>query len=189
VLVDGRPLSSCTTPAFEIDGKSLLTIEGLADGDRLHPIQQAFWQEGGFECGFCTPGMILSVYSLLSENPNPTDDEIKHRLASNMCRCTGYVSILAAVKRAAELMRSNETATLAKHGLRLDGRERFAATDHTADLQRPGMLYAKISQSDAPATIKKIRRRQSWRRSSPCSRVMISRALILTGPLIKTRRS
>lgn len=158
VLVDGRPLSACTTPAFEIDGRSLLTIEGLADDDKLHPIQQAFWQEGSFECGYCTPGMILSVHSLLSEIPNPTDDEIKHRLASNICRCTGYVSIIAAVKRAAELMRTNETGTLAKHGLRLDGREKVRGEPiYTADLQRPGMLYAKILRSPMPhAAIKQI---------------------------------
>ena len=106
----------------------------------------------------CTPGMILSVYSLLSEIPKPTDDEIKHCLASNICRCTGYVSDIAAVKRAVALMRTNETGTLAKYGLRLDGREKVRGEPiYTADLRRPGMLYAKILRSPLPhATIKKI---------------------------------
>src|SRR5919112_2955693 len=94
VLVDGAPVSSCMTPAFEIDNKSVTTIEGLAQGDNLHPIQQAFWQEGGFECGYCTPGMILTAYALLSENPDPSEEEIKHCLSSNICRCTGYVPII-----------------------------------------------------------------------------------------------
>src|SRR5215475_11649060 len=89
VLVDGRPVSSCATLAFEIDGKTVTTIEGLAEGDKLHPIQRAFWEQGGFECGYCTPGMILLAYSLLTENPQPSDEEIKHWLSSNLCRCTG----------------------------------------------------------------------------------------------------
>jgi aerobic carbon-monoxide dehydrogenase small subunit len=97
VLVDGRPVSSCATPAFEIDGKTVTTIEGLAQGDKLHPIQRAFWEEGGFECGYCTPGMILLAYALFTENPQPSDEEIKHWLSSNLCRCTGYVSIIAAI--------------------------------------------------------------------------------------------
>lgn len=158
VLVDGRPVSSCTTLAFEIDGKSMLTIEGLADGDRLHPIQQAFWQAGGFECGYCTPGMILSTYSLLSENSNPTDQDIKNSLAGNICRCTGYVAIIAAVKRAAESLRANVTGAPAESEFRLDGREKVRGEPiYTADLRRPGMLYAKILRSPVPhATIKKI---------------------------------
>ncbi|MBM4261993.1 MAG: 2Fe-2S iron-sulfur cluster binding domain-containing protein [Deltaproteobacteria bacterium] len=158
VLVDGNPVSACTTPAFEIDGKSLLTIEGLADGDKLHPIQQAFWQEGGFECGYCTPGMILSTYALLAKTPNPTDEEIKHHLASNICRCTGYVSIIAAVKRAADLLRTKATQPLDRERLRLDGAEKVrGAPIYTADLQRPGMLYAKILRSPLPhAVIRRI---------------------------------
>ncbi len=156
VLLDGRPISSCATPAFEIDGKSLRTIEGLAQGDKLHPIQQAFWEAGGLECGYCTPGMILSTHALLVENPNPTDDEIKHCLASNICRCTGYVSIIAAVKRAVDLVRANGAP--GEHELRLDGREKVRGEPiYTADLARPGMLYGKILRSPLPhATIKRI---------------------------------
>src|SRR5918999_1147224 len=107
VLVDGRPVSSCATPAFEIDGKTVMTIEGLAEGDKLHPIQRAFWEQGAFECGYCTPGMILLAYALLTENPHPNDEEIKHWLSSNLCRCNGYLSIIAAIKRAGQLMRGN----------------------------------------------------------------------------------
>lgn len=151
VLVDGHPVSACTTPVFEIDGRSVLTIEGLADGDKLHPIQQAFWQEGGFECGYCTPGMILSTYALLSEHPNPSDEQIKHQLASNICRCTGYVSIIAAVKRAAESLRAQVTEAVDYEQVRLDGKEKVrGAPIYTADLQRPGMLYAKILRSPLP---------------------------------------
>jgi CO/xanthine dehydrogenase Mo-binding subunit/aerobic-type carbon monoxide dehydrogenase small subunit (CoxS/CutS family) len=158
VLIEGKPVSSCTTPAFEIDGKSILTIEGLGGRDTLHPIQQAFWQESGFECGYCTPGMILTTHSLLSENPNPTDDEIKQRLAGNICRCTGYTSILAAIRKSAELMRAPVSSTPANGDLRLDGREKVSGEPiYTADLKRPGMLYAKILRSPTPhAMLKKI---------------------------------
>jgi CO/xanthine dehydrogenase Mo-binding subunit/aerobic-type carbon monoxide dehydrogenase small subunit (CoxS/CutS family) len=158
VLVNGKPVSSCTTLAFEIDGKSILTIEGLVDRDNLHPVQQAFWQEGGFECGYCTPGMILSAYSLLAETPDPTEDQIKRRLAGNICRCTGYVSIIAAVKRASELMRTDKPAAPAKSERRLDGREKVCGQPiYTADLQRPRMAYARILRSPLPhATIKHI---------------------------------
>ncbi|MGH7886618.1 MAG: molybdopterin-dependent oxidoreductase, partial [Candidatus Binatia bacterium] len=129
-----------------------------AQNGGLHPIQQAFWQEGGLECGYCTPGMILSAYSLLAENPNPSEAEIKRRIASNVCRCTGYVSIIAAVKRAAQSMRSNDNAMLDNKDLRLDGGEKVrGAPIYTADLVRPGMLYGKILRSPLPhAAIEKI---------------------------------
>src|SRR5688572_10424717 len=161
VLVDGRPVSSCATPAFEIDGKSVTTIEGLAQGDKLHPIQQAFWEQGGFECGYCTPGMILLTHALLVENPQPSDEEIKHWLSSNICRCTGYVSIIAAIKRAGELMRGNgaDSASVEPTGdRRLDGLPKIRGEAiYTADLSRPGMLHAKILRSPLPhAVIKAI---------------------------------
>src|SRR5919106_836669 len=148
VLVDGRPVSSCATLAFEIDGKSVTTIEGLAQGDKLHPIQQAFWDEGGFECGYCTPGMILLAYALLTEKPQPSDQEIKDRLSSNLCRCTGYVSIIAAIKRAGQLMRGNaaQPASIKMRDDRgLDGLPKIGGgATSAADLSRPGMLRAKI---------------------------------------------
>lgn len=98
VLMDGQPVRSCITLALEADGSSITTIEGLASGGNLHPIQQAFVDNGAVQCGFCTPGMILSAKALLEKNPNPTDDEIKTALAGNFCRCTGYAKILDAVR-------------------------------------------------------------------------------------------
>jgi len=105
VLVDGKPVLSCLTLAVAAKDKSILTIEGMADGTTLHPIQQAFIDHGAVQCGFCTPGMILGAKALLDENPNPTQDEVKTALAGNLCRCTGYVKIVDAVLAAAETMR------------------------------------------------------------------------------------
>ena len=104
VLIDGKPSFSCLTLAVTAKGKSNLTIEGVADGNELHPIQQAFVDQGAIQCGFCAPGMILSVKALLDENPGPTRDEIKTFLAGNLCRCTGYVKIVEAVEAAAAAM-------------------------------------------------------------------------------------
>jgi carbon-monoxide dehydrogenase small subunit len=106
VLIDGKPSLSCLTLAVTAKGKSILTIEGLAEGGQLHPIQQAFVDKGAVQCGFCTPGMILSTKALLDENPDPTADEIKHALGGNLCRCTGYVKIVEAVEAAATTMRN-----------------------------------------------------------------------------------
>ncbi len=103
VLVDGLPVSACTYLAYEVRGKNVLTIEGLEKPDgTLHPIQQAFIDDFAFQCGFCTPGMIMSAKALLDENPKPTRDEIIHYMDGNICRCTGYVPIVAAIHRAAE---------------------------------------------------------------------------------------
>ncbi len=105
VLVDGLPVSSCTLLAYEVRDKNVLTIEGLARPDgALRPIQQAFIDEFAFQCGFCTPGMILAAKALLDENPQPTEDEIIHHMDGNICRCTGYVPIVRAIQRAAETM-------------------------------------------------------------------------------------
>ncbi len=106
LLLDGRPVSACTTLAFEVRGRSVLTIEGLADGDELHPLQQAFIEHGGFQCGFCTPGMILAAKALLDENPNPSENELKHFMHGNLCRCTGYKKIIESIMAAAQKMRS-----------------------------------------------------------------------------------
>lgn len=106
VIVDGLAVNSCLYPAFEIEGKSVITIEGLQEpGNQLSPLQQAFVDEGAIQCGFCTPGMILSVYALLRANPEPSEAEIRAALLGNLCRCTGYVQIIAAVKKAAKLLR------------------------------------------------------------------------------------
>ena len=104
VLVDGKPINSCIYPAIEAENREILTVEGLALKDnQLHPIQKAFLEKAGVQCGFCTPGMIMSAKALLDENPNPTEDEIRHALAGNFCRCTGYVQIVESVQLAAEL--------------------------------------------------------------------------------------
>jgi carbon-monoxide dehydrogenase small subunit len=101
VLLNGRPVSACTVLAFEARNTSLLTIEGMAAGETLHPIQTAFVEHSGFQCGFCTPGMILAVKALLDDNPTPTEAEIKHYMRGNICRCTGYKRILEAIHAAA----------------------------------------------------------------------------------------
>lgn len=103
VLLDGKAISSCAVFAFEIDGKELLTIEGLAGCEGLHPLQQAFIECGGFQCGFCTPGMILLAKSLLDENPDPTAEEIRDYMDANICRCTGYQMIIESIQHAARL--------------------------------------------------------------------------------------
>jgi len=105
VLIDGRAVNSCLVPAPSVAGKNVLTIEGIADGERLHPIQQSFVDTGGVQCGFCTPGFIMSAYALLRANPTPTDEEIRHALEGNLCRCTGYERIVDAVRLAAERLR------------------------------------------------------------------------------------
>ena len=105
VLVDGTPVSACTYLAYEARGKTVTTIEGLEKADgTLHPLQQAFIDEFAFQCGFCTPGMIMSAKALLDENPKPTREEIIHHMDGNICRCTGYVPIVAAIQRAADVM-------------------------------------------------------------------------------------
>ncbi len=101
VAVDGIAVKSCTMFAVQADGKNVLTIEGLASNGNLHTIQEAFWNEHGLQCGFCTPGMIMVTKQILERNPNPTEEEIRHGLEGNLCRCTGYQHIVNAVKTAA----------------------------------------------------------------------------------------
>jgi carbon-monoxide dehydrogenase small subunit len=101
VLLDGKAVNSCIFPAIEVDGKSVITIEGLTDAQgKLHPIQKAFIEYGAIQCGFCTPGMVLSAKALLDENPKPTEEEIRSGIAGNLCRCTGYLQIVQAIKAA-----------------------------------------------------------------------------------------
>jgi aerobic carbon-monoxide dehydrogenase small subunit len=100
VLMDGRPIRSCITLALEAEGTSITTIEGMSQEGKLHPVQEAFIAKGAVQCGFCTPGMVLSAKALLDSNTQPTDDEIKTALAGNFCRCTGYTKILEAVRLA-----------------------------------------------------------------------------------------
>jgi carbon-monoxide dehydrogenase small subunit len=112
VLLDGRPVKSCTMFAVQADGSEVRTIEGLAANGQLHPLQQAFHEEHGLQCGFCTPGMILTAAALLEHNPNPTEHEIRHGISGNMCRCTGYQNIVKAVQLAAERMQKEVEVTV-----------------------------------------------------------------------------
>ncbi len=101
VIIDGKAINSCIFPVMEVEGRSVMTIEGiLTDKGELHPLQQAFMDHGAVQCGFCTPGMIMSAHALLQERPNPTEDEIRTSIEGNLCRCTGYVQIIEAIKSA-----------------------------------------------------------------------------------------
>ena len=111
VIVDGRSAKSCTRFAVQADGKEILTIEGLARDGELHPIQEAFWTHHALQCGFCTSGMVMSACFLLSRNSNPSEAEIKHGIAGNLCRCTGYLPIVEAVTSAAQKLRSIKAAS------------------------------------------------------------------------------
>jgi len=110
VLVDGRPVSSCLVLATNIEGKQVTTIESLAVGDELDPVQQAFLEHQAFQCGYCTPGMIMATKGLLSSNPQPTEDEIRDYLSGNICRCGTYAEVLAAVKSVSEKLAMNLTS-------------------------------------------------------------------------------
>ena len=110
ILVDGKSAKSCTMLAVQADGADLQTIEGLATDGELHPIQEGFWERHGLQCGFCTPGMIMSAVGLLDANPSPTSDEIRHGIEGNLCRCTGYHNIVKSIEYAAAKMRGEEPA-------------------------------------------------------------------------------
>ncbi len=104
IIMDGRVVKSCLIFAQQAEGAEILTVEGLADGTKLHPIQEAFWEHHGLQCGYCTPGMLLAAYDLLRNNPDPSESEIREGISGNLCMCTGYVNIVRAVKAAAEKM-------------------------------------------------------------------------------------
>ncbi len=106
VLMDGKAVKSCTVLAVQADGARVTTIEGLAENGKLHPLQDAFWEKHGLQCGYCTPGMILTACDILQKNPKPTDAQIRHGLEGNLCRCTGYQNIVAAVREAATRMKA-----------------------------------------------------------------------------------
>lgn len=105
VLLDGEPVRSCLLFAVQCSGREIRTVEGLADGDRLHPLQQAFWDHHGLQCGFCTPGFLMLAAAVLEQNPGIGDDDLREALSSNLCRCTGYQNMIAAFRRSVELMR------------------------------------------------------------------------------------
>ena len=110
IHLNGQSVKSCTILAVQADGAEIITIEGLAKDGQLHPMQEGFWEEHGLQCGYCTPGMIMSATHLLNHNPNPTDDEIRAAIEGNLCRCTGYQHIVKAVQYAANKLRTSKAA-------------------------------------------------------------------------------
>lgn len=116
VLLDGRAVKSCTMFAVQADGRSVMTVEGLARDGQLHPVQDGFYEKHGLQCGFCTPGMMMSAYALLQRNPNPSEAEIRWGISGNLCRCTGYVNIVEAIRYAAEKLQSEAASEPAAVG-------------------------------------------------------------------------
>jgi len=110
ISLDGEAVKSCTIFAVQADGATIETVEGLAVGGKLHPLQEGFWERHGLQCGFCTPGMLMSARSLLARNPNPSEDDIRHGISGNLCRCTGYNKIVQAIQYAAEKLRAEKGA-------------------------------------------------------------------------------
>ncbi|HYS55603.1 MAG TPA: (2Fe-2S)-binding protein [Thermoanaerobaculia bacterium] len=106
VIIDGQAVKSCTVLTVQADGAKITTIEGLATDGKLHPIQQAFWEKHGLQCGYCTPGMILTAFDLLQRNPRPSEADVRHGIDGNLCRCTGYQNIVAAVQEAAARLKA-----------------------------------------------------------------------------------
>ncbi|HEX4840717.1 MAG TPA: (2Fe-2S)-binding protein [bacterium] len=115
VLMNGQAVKSCTLLAVQADGAELLTVEGLAQNGHLHPIQEGFWEEHGLQCGFCTPGMMLTALQILERDPDPSDDEIRHGLEGNLCRCTGYQHIVNSVKYAARKLKEQRIPAIPVH--------------------------------------------------------------------------
>jgi carbon-monoxide dehydrogenase small subunit len=109
VLLDGQPVKSCTVLAVQADGREVMTVEGLEQDGKLHPIQEGFWQEHGLQCGYCTPGMLMTGYALLERNADPSEAEIRQAISGNLCRCTGYVNIVKAVQHAAAAAKQRRT--------------------------------------------------------------------------------
>ena len=105
VLLDGRPVKSCTVLAVQAHGKEIMTVEGLEQDGKLHAVQEGFWQEHGLQCGFCTPGMLMTSYAFLKKTPKPTEDEIRWAISGNLCRCTGYINIVKSIEYAAAKLR------------------------------------------------------------------------------------
>ena len=172
VLLDGKAVNSCLTLALEAQGKPIITIEGLADGEGLHPIQQSFVEKGAIQCGFCTPGMILRTKALLDTNPEPSEEQIRLELSGNLCRCTGYTKIIEAVQTAAQYLKGEKPAALeyapqkSAVGLSVVGK-RLPKPDapdkatgraiYTDDIVLPNMIYGKLLLSPLPhAVIKSI---------------------------------
>lgn len=116
VHLNGTPVKSCTLFAVQADGAEIRTVEGVADGATLHPIQEGFWQEHGLQCGFCTPGMIMTSLALLAENPSPSEDEIRVAISGNLCRCTGYTNIIRSIQYASRKLQESQAEPVTADG-------------------------------------------------------------------------
>jgi aerobic-type carbon monoxide dehydrogenase small subunit (CoxS/CutS family) len=156
VLLNGAPMRSCLLLAAEVQGKEIVTIEGLSDGENLHPVQEAFVKHGGSQCGFCTPGMILTAKALLDKNPTPTEGEIRQAISGNLCRCTGYTKIVESVmalsgQRVPSLQKEGVVSNYSVVGKRTSRPDSLpkgrGETKYSADLYLPGMLHAKVLRS------------------------------------------
>ena len=172
VLLDGKAVNSCLLLAVEAEGKCVTTIEGFASGEELHPIQRAFIEKGSIQCGYCTPGMILRTKSLLDENPDPNEEEIKEALSGNLCRCTGYTKIFEAVEVAKDYLKGVEPkeikyqpqksamnlSVVGKRLPKLDAHDKATGRAiYTDDIKLPNMIYGKLLLSPVPhAEIKSI---------------------------------
>ncbi|PJA98627.1 MAG: xanthine dehydrogenase, partial [Ignavibacteriales bacterium CG_4_9_14_3_um_filter_30_11] len=165
VLLNGKPVNSCLVLAIETDGQNILTIEGLAKGEELHPIQKAFVEKGSIQCGFCTPGMILRTKSFLDENPNPSNRDIKEALSGNLCRCTGYTKIIEAVETAADYLNGKEPkqidfqpqksamdlSVVGKRLPKIDTPDKATGRAiFTDDISLPNMIFGKLLLSTVP---------------------------------------
>jgi carbon-monoxide dehydrogenase small subunit len=155
VLMDGRPVNSCLALAVRAEGRDILTIEGLGEPARLHPLQQAFIDSGAVQCGFCAPGMLLSAKALLDKNPNPSVQEIREGIAGNLCRCTGYVKIVEAIRRAAAVMQGGQrghdrglTERAPAPGLRPTGPDPVPPRAGQVAAGR-GLLFRNVERRDA----------------------------------------
>ncbi|MFC1513556.1 molybdopterin cofactor-binding domain-containing protein [candidate division KSB1 bacterium] len=172
VIMDGKPVDSCLVLALEADGKRIKTIEGLSDGENLHPIQKAFVEKGAIQCGYCTPGMIMRIKAFLDKNPEPTEENIKTGLSGNLCRCTGYIKIIDAVKTASEYLKGKEPekieyqpqksamdlSVVGKRLPKVDAPDKATGRAvFTDDIRLPNMIYGKLLLSSVPhAKIKSI---------------------------------
>jgi carbon-monoxide dehydrogenase small subunit len=142
ILLDGKLVKSCLLFAQQVDGAEILTVEGLANGVKLHPIQEAFWEHHGLQCGYCTPGMLLAAYSLLREIRDPSEDEIREGISGNLCMCTGYVNIVKSIKAAAQkMMTMTEPITRPSSERRQDGRERAGSTNASSPSSSPSFSH------------------------------------------------
>ena len=130
ILMDGTPVKSCTILTVQADGAEIKTVEGLAENGKLHPLQEGFWEKHGLQCGYCTPGMLMTSSALLESNPSPTEQEIREAISGNLCRCTGYVNIIKAVQHAADTMASEAGANASEESA--DASEEAADTSEGA---------------------------------------------------------